>query len=101
MQPKTPRLESSTPSPSPPPPPTTTTTTAAPLSPTTTTTTTTPSINQIQRQDWDTNNHNKLMKKVCTTTTLVPISEFKVEKISRKKKAEISNFMDPPGINNT
>ena len=95
MRPKTPRLENFT---TPPPPPTTATT-PSPLSPSPTTTPTTSSINQIQRQDWATDHCDEILR--TENDAPAPESQFAVKKISRTKKAEISNIMDPPGLNNT
>ena len=60
---------------------------------------TTPSINQIQRRHWATDHCNETLD--SENDDLVPELEFAVKKISRKKKAEISYIMDPPGLNNT
>ena len=96
MRPKAPQLSTSTPSY-----PTTTTTTTtitAPSSPPPTTTT--PSINQINREEWDTAKHNDLLHEIAHCNDELKSDDTlrnEINKISQKKKI----MRDPPGYNNT
>ena len=61
------------------------------------TTSTTPTLNQIQRQDLDTDNHNDLLEKACSNTMVTSKTTMEINKFSRSKEEENIKTMTTTG----